>query len=646
MRLLILDTYASAVLLIALGIIIFFSLNFDPHLNSLLGILVILLGASLYLRQRSEAYHYILAVTIVVTGITAGAARVYLLDTPRLQDTIKEVWITGKIDEISLKEKDTKLLLGELQNKLPINRARISIKGDYTHFKIGDIISLRATLMPPPGPAIPSGFDYRLFSYFKGIGAIGYATTKPKIIRKNDANSFSQFIENSRLDIAKRIREVLKGSSAEIAVGMLVGDAGGINETDSETIRKSGIAHIIAISGMHIVIVVGIIFFTARFCLTKISWLTMRMDVKKIAALVAIIFSYFYLLIAGSPVSAQRAFMMSSFVLFGLVIDREITPIRSISVAAFIILLLMPESLISASLQMSFAACYSLIAFYNFLKHRKLSRYKIIDYAFKITLSTVVAGSATAPFVIYHFYQYSTYSVLTNIIAIPLSDFIIMPLLMAGLVTIPLKLDYLFFKLAGYSIDIMLHYARFVANLPFSSFYIPPLSKLALVIYGTSGYLLCTARIKYKIIPWVTMALSIGTLILFTKPDILISENAKIFAVNREESYFISSKIPARFIRHIWADYLGIDDFNNIKNIGCTEYFCEASDGVFITRGLELSATECAKAVLIINLSNTQVACSAKIWQIPTDLGNIFIWLENGLKIQGTEETNYQRKWK
>ena len=148
--------------------------------------------------------------------------------------------------------------------------------------------------------------------------------------------------------------------------------------------------------------------------------------------------SLIYLILAGSSISAQRAFIMSSLTLIAIIIDRNASPMRSIGLTALTLMLLTPESILSASLQMSLAACMCLVAVFEFSK-KLCSRIgydsyfkKALNYAVSITLSTLTAGLATAPFVIYHFNQFSTYSVLMNLVAIPLSDFIIMPL---GLIT-------------------------------------------------------------------------------------------------------------------------------------------------------------------------------------------------------------------
>lgn len=596
-----------------IGITIFFSLLNDPDLLISIGVTLTLAVLSLLPTPIKK----ILGVLFLISlGFTSATIRTEYMKAPIIKEKMEDLWVEADVAEIIFAESGRKIVLENIYSdyfskaETP-KRIRISSKQKDLDLQIGDRVLVKTVLMPPPNPSIPGGFDFAQYAYFKQIGAIGYAVGKFQVLSYSDISSINQL----RNRIAEKIEAHMQQPESSIAIGMLIGDATRIPDDAFEAIRISGIAHIIAISGMHIVIVVVIIFFIARNILVRFSKLALNYNIKKIAAAIAIVGTFLYLLISGSPVSAQRAFIMSTIVLVAMCIDRYSNPMRTIAIAAILLLIATPEALLTASLQMSFAACIALIAAFeaskNFLLHNKTNcSYirKVIGYFSSILFSTLVAGTATAPFVIYHFHQYSTYSILTNFLAIPLADFIIMPLGILSLALMPFGLEIIALKPMEYGIKVMFEYANFISTLPLASIFIPEFTHtgFALIILGSLILCLSLTRIRYIGIPMVIVGFI--TIMDYQKPDIIVDGSAKIFAIKGEDNqFYLSSKVKARFSGKVWLSTHGDDTAQNLTNLqleSCTKDSClftRNNHKVFITNNNTVPS--CEGVDLFINLT-------------------------------------------
>lgn len=559
---------------VAAGILVFFNLNFNPHAIWCIAILIL----SLALFKTRSPFILSIAMISISVGFNAAALRTWILDTQFIDENIYDIKITANVDEVSRSESSQRVVLTNIHSPdifaYP-NKMRISSKSN-TSFKIGDKITTRASIMPPPHPTLHDGFNYRFYAYFKGINAIGYTTRNIKVIEESQNNSsFHNWIENLRLHIKSQFLAMCAAPYGAIAAGMLMGDASAIDPITAEAVRISGIAHIIAISGMHIVVIIAIIFFLSNALLSLSTYIISNYSTKKISAFIAIIITSFYLLIAGSPISAQRAFVMSSITLIAIILDRNASPMRSIAIAALVLMILTPESIMSASLQMSLAACICLVATFDVSKKicerigfdSQIKR--ILTYCTSIVVATLAAGLATAPYVIYHFNQFSTYSILTNLFAIPLSDFLIMPLGLAAMVAMPFGLEAPFMFLLEKSIMLMIEYAKYISSLPYASLYIPSLSHTGIIIFSLSALLLCTLKTPIRYLMWALILLSFST-INATAPDIIIDSSGKLISLKLADNKFaFSNERSAKFSKKTWVENFGIkhaeimDELNN-----------------------------------------------------------------------------------
>ena len=312
-----------------------------------------------------------------------------------------------------------------------LSSVRITLRGKLgeavASLQPGDRVRLNAVLMPPQGPLAPGAYDFRRKAYFSKISAVGFGTSMPRWkdplkmsdrlegCKKNKESLsilglFWLKLASLRQSLTSLLRQRLGGIEGEIAASLVTGDRSGIPSDVRQAFSDSGLAHILAISGLHLSLASGLAFGLIRRGLGLSPFLLLRYPVKKISAAGALLFSMGYLLISGVSLPAQRACLMTSFVLLGVMLDRTPLTLRSVALSATAILLILPESLLSPSFQMSFAAVISLIAGYGIMQpylgksqegqKSFLSVKRLFLYLLGIVVSTLLATLATTPYII------------------------------------------------------------------------------------------------------------------------------------------------------------------------------------------------------------------------------------------------------
>jgi len=346
----------------------------------------------------------------------------------------------------------------------------------HSNAQPGDRVRLKATLSPPAKPALPDGFDYARSAWFDQVGAVGYAFAAPVIEGRVDAGTLMQRyrrgVEDIRQAIAVRVRAALPGETGEIALALITGERGGISVATNSAYKNSGLFHILSISGLHMVIMAGAVFYSVRLLLAAIPLIALTMPIKKIAAAAGILSALGYLAISGGAFATVRSVLMILIIFGAVLIDRPALALRNVAAAAFLILALYPESLLDAGFQMSFAAVTALIASHEVVSwllgrgSRPNPVLSIVKFFGEIIASTLIASAAVAPFAAYNFHQSQQYAVLANMIAIPICNIIVMPAALVAFVLMPLGLEFLGLKPMGWGIEAMTLCANAVGSLP------------------------------------------------------------------------------------------------------------------------------------------------------------------------------------
>ena len=558
---------------LACGIGLYFTLPSEPPL--ILPFFFLVLTYVLYRATTHEfAKNIALIILIMVTGFCLAKLRTEHINATMIEKIIGPVNIIGDIYAIEPLEdgQGSRLILQNLDieklnhNQTP-KKIRLKLRNDK-EIEIGQRIKVLASLNPPSPPLLPGGFDFRRYMFFRQIGAVGFIYHAPEIL-KNPAPQFFK-IQKIRKAISDRLEKTLPAEQSAIALALIVGQKHAIDDENTQAIRDAGLAHMLAISGLHIGLASGAAYFILRLVLACFPTLALRYPIKKISAIGALICAVFYMIIAGSTIPTQRAVYMSAVVFLAIILDRSPISLRLVAFSALIVLAIAPESLLSASFHMSFAAVTTLVYFYEVTRQYWRKFYtsskwinKLALYFVGVCLTTIIASIATAPFAIYHFGQVSLLGSIANLVAVPLLAFIIMPFALLGLLLMPLSLDTWPLYIMGLGIDGIIEIADWAAKLPYAVIRTQAwsFSAFLVLIIGALWVILCRGYGKLLSIPLILISFTMN------KPlaDILVSADHKLYVFRSDNGgIYTSSKRKERFVLKNWEEYYGLEEGDSI----------------------------------------------------------------------------------
>lgn len=623
--------------LFACGIGIYFGLPAEPSRWIILAIVEILLVLAYVWRRRPGRLAAVLVLTVAAFGFANIQLKTIYLSRHGIVPFDRKLYLTGRVSELGQNYRgNPRFVLEDVEdfdgNSLP-GRYRLSLTSKSSPPENGSCVELIGTVSAPPHPNMVGGYQMDRKLFYEGINAGGYAASRALPLECSQKLSLTAILEKAASDlrgrIVAKIKAVLPPDEAGITAAIVAGDRGGIRQEITQNYRNSGLAHFLSISGLHMSMLAGLMFFLVRLLLALIPPLALRYDSKKIAAVFAILMSAVYLVISGAEIPSQRAFIMTFIVLLGVLFARKAISIRMISWAALIVLVISPQALISASFQMSFAAVVVLIAFYerfagslhHFLNGPrdagislplKLGRI-VFAYVAGILVSDLVASLATLPFSIYHFNQIAIYTTLGNLLAGPVIGLIIMPFVLIALLLMPFNLDAWALKIVGLGVEKVNEITAYVASLPEAGYRVAamPFWGLMLIVFG--GLWLCIWQLKWRRWGWILIL--IGSLSVFTVriPDVMADKYGEVFAVKDEQGKLVI--LPSRgnaFTKKIWLEktanrklsakeshklkdiYEGYKTDKNWLDMQCDEKVCVYKNAVVIVKfgGIEIGGRD------------------------------------------------------
>lgn len=559
--------FAFVPFLFGIGIALYFSLPFEPNLWLTLAIVEAWLLAFYFCRFKNLNILFISGLIIICGFINIQMHTIY--QARNVQFAPQHItYLSGQITDITTSEKGKqRFMLDHVADwdKPLIGQYRITNTGVQENFNIGECVELVGTVFPPSRVPLLNGYQLDRKYFYEGISGIGYANSeifKIKCPHGADKLNFTARLNNLRHKIGAQISTILPPTTAGIAEALIIGEKSNISPQITDNYRGAGLAHFLAVSGLHLGCIAGLIFFLVRWILALFPAIALRYDSKKPAAVVAILFSALYLLISGMAVPAERAFIMTVVVLIGVLFDRQAISMRMVCFAALVILILMPQALISVSFQMSFAAVYALVAFYEkfagLMAQQKqqigwLGR--IMRYLVGIVVADFVASLATAPMAMYHFQQLAIYTSLGNLLAGPLIGLYLMPMILVCLATLPFNAAALPLKALGWGLEILNKITAEVSALPNSLLTVPdmPLWGFLLIICG--AYWLCAWQKKWRL--WGLAPIAVGLLSLLTaqNPVALVAPNGAGFAVrDKAQNMVLVPLATDSWLKKVWLE--------------------------------------------------------------------------------------------
>jgi len=541
--------------LFAAGIIFYFALANEPQARLALALLLGAAGLVLTVRNARLGLCIGGAALAFASGFAVAKLRTEMVRAPVLQQELRYTEVSGFIEAHELRDKGRAritlrvLSLGDLEPDKTPYRVRITMPRRYAaDARVGEAVSLRATLQPPPEPIEPGGFDFARRAWFDRLGATGFAMSELAPLGGAPAPPWGlaawSYVDALRTTINERIRASLPGNRGEIAIALITGMRGGIPKEINEAMRDSGLTHILSISGLHMAIMAGTVFWLARALLALVPGLSLRYPIKKWAALIALGAATFYLALSGAAVPTVRSWIMTSIVLIAVLLDRPAITMRNVALAALVILLVSPESLFEPSFEMSFAAVIGLVALYEYLAKRKRRGLGLRDaspvwrgvfwgaaFIGGVAATTLVAGTAISPFAVYHFNRMTHYGLVANLIAAPLVSILIMPMAVLSLAVMPFGLEYWPLQAMGAGIESMVATGEWVASWPGAVSILPQISGLALVLIVLGGLWLRLWQTQARAFGLVIAACGLALAPQSKRPDVLIERNGELAAL-------------------------------------------------------------------------------------------------------------------
>jgi competence protein ComEC len=493
----------------------------------------------------------------------------------------------------------------------------------------GARIEVRVRVSPPPAAAYPGGYDFARNAWFDGIGATGVAMGPVRLTAPAPPPSGAAAgLAALRAQLTARVQTAMPGSAGAIAAAFVTGDQGAITPDVAAAMRDAGLAHLLSISGLHIAVVVAGTMLLVRKALLLSPWIALRWPVKAIAAAAAALAGIGYTLLAGAEVPMVRACIAALIVLAGMIAGREAVTLRLVAIAAFIILMVRPEALLSPSFQLSFAAVTGLVALYQSRIGRWLARRD--RYAgwivrggraiLAVLLTGLVAEAMLAVPALYHFNRAGVYGVFANLVAIPLTSFVIMPVLVLALIFDALGAGAPVFWVMGHAIDLLIGLARVVAAWPGAVARLPAMPAAAYLLMVVGGLWLCLWRTGWRGAGGVPLVLGAAFALLAAPPDLLVSSDGRQVAlVTGDGRMAVLRPRGGNFLRTSWGDATASTDFMAIADLphaACSRDACVADTGPpgRTTRVLMLlTAPGHARATFAAACSNADIVVSADI---------------------------------
>jgi DNA internalization-related competence protein ComEC/Rec2 len=502
----------------------------------------------------------------VLTGFTASKLRTALVDTQILDKERYVKNITATVKDINDRGLYKQFLLYEIKNtKFKLDSIRISVRTEVEKgIKIGDQVKLSAKLFPSKIAPSEYAYDFARIAYYQKISATGFATSKIVLHKKAEARKFQEYIESFRQYIYENLQQNIKKPHANIISALLIGKKDGIDQKTMDATRDSGIAHLFAISGLHLSFVAGLFFVVFRNLFATSETLTLKYNTKKISAFLTILSTTFYLFITGMQISAQRAYIMVILVLLAIMIERKYRGLIAIAFAASVILIIEPEAILKPGFQMSFSAVLALLANYQ-INANKLFKIKVIKYFASIMISSIIASLATVPYTIYNFNCFSISGIITNLVAIPIVTLIIIPLRIIYILLIPLGIEWIIAPLIERPIDSVLYITNAIASLQYLVITVCtfPTSSIVIITLGLLWLCLWERNWRFFGISFIVLGFCFSA--IYRTPDILVSSDNIAVKENDNLLYSLAKK-NRNFVIKTWAKQNGQNQILNHTN--------------------------------------------------------------------------------
>jgi competence protein ComEC len=552
---------------------------------------------------------------------------------------------------------------------MPLRRSvRVRLqKTDDGELATGDSVQIRALIRSPALPSYPGAWDLQRDAFYSGLGASGYALGKAERTDQAVPSGPMRFVQWLRETIAHRVVAVLPGSAGAFSITLLTGASMAIPEADHEAFRDSGLAHLLAVAGLHIGIVMGFGLAMSRFGLALSEHASLYWPTKKLSALCALGVGAAYMVLTGMHVPIVRSFSMACLFTVAVLADRRPFSLRGLALAGVVLMLIAPQEVPNVSFQMSFSAVLALIAGYEGLRpwlrrlHGKSWHRRFASHLVALALTSALAGTASAPYGAYHFGHVQVYFVLANMVAVPLTAMWVMPAGLIALLLMPLHLEALALVPMGWGAQAVVWVARATAALPEATFRVPHMPAWGLCVFSFGLAWLGLWHTRRRLPGVLIMLVGLASPLVDHPPDLLVSDDARLIAVRTGQGAFmLRTGGGSKFVRDAWAQYWGVDSLRPLPErldpvVGCEDGACllrpyPDRPGAMLARGAR-HPSFCAQISVIVSAEPARGLCP-RPWPQLVDRftvwrnGSAAIWLEaDGARIVTDRTERGDRPW-
>jgi competence protein ComEC len=507
-------------------------------------------------------------------------------------------------------------------------RVRIRLRAnDDIAVATGDTIRVRALVRTPAPPAYPGAWDLQRDAFFSGMGGFGYALGKAQRVEQAAPGAVMRRIQWLREAIGERVAAALPGDAGPIAGTLLAGITTTIPAADRAAFRDAGLAHLLAIAGLHIGIVMGLFLGASRLVLAVWEHAALNWPCKQISVLVALSAGGIYMVMTGAHVPIVRSFSMACLVALGVLTGRRAISLRGLALAAIVLMVLAPNEVLGVSFQMSFSAVLALIAGYEALRP-VLTRLRgdnrtwrrVASHIAALALTSELAGTASAPFGAYHFGRIQLYYVIANMLAVPITAMWVMPAGLIALFLMPLHLEFLALVPMGWGIEAILWIGRSVSAWPAATVAVPHIPAWGLAATSLGIAWLGLWRTRLRLAGLVALAVGLASPAFDRPPDILVSADARLIALRDGDTMRVETRSGgSAFTRDSWQQYWALDKVEPMPPAGaaaggvrCGDTSCALRPRPDTTAALLLRGPppdDACDAVLLVSAEPIRLRC-------------------------------------
>jgi competence protein ComEC len=425
----------------------------------------------------------------------------------------------------------------------------------------GDTVRVRALVRTPGPPAYPGGWDLQRDAFYAGLGGSGFALGPFELLSKGTPAAPLRLVQRLREIIAGRVSAAIPGSAGAFAVTLLTGFQNTMPLDDHDAFRAAGLAHLLAVAGLHIGVVMGFALMLARTAFAASEHASLFWPTKKLAAVAALAAGLGYALLTGMHVPILRSFLMASLFTLAVLAGRRAISLRGLGLAATALMLAEPQEVPGVSFQMSFSAVLALISGYATLRpwlnrlHGKSLWRRFGAHLLALALTSALAGTFSAPYGAYHFGRVQVYFIVANMVAVPLTALWVMPLGLLSLPLMPFGLEFLLLKPMGWGAQAVVWVARITNSLPYATLAVPHIPAWGLAVVSLGIAWLGLWRTRLRLAGVAAIALGLASPALVRPPDLLVSDDARLIAVRTDAGVWVQSRSGSKFIRDAWLQY-------------------------------------------------------------------------------------------